>query len=108
MKIALITDDRETISRHFGRAGHYLVMENEYGKEVSREMHDKHDHQGASGTGAESHGKPMSMAETISDGKALICGGMGIMPIVTQERKINAALKTYLQGNLEDHTEMLH
>ncbi len=133
MKIAFITDDGETISRHFGRAGHYLVVEIEDGEEVSREMraklghqhfhkegeHHEHDHEGASGTGAESHGKHVSMAETIRDCKALICGGMGmgayqsmerlgITPIVTQEREINTALEAYLQGNLEDHTEMLH
>ncbi|MDY6872975.1 MAG: NifB/NifX family molybdenum-iron cluster-binding protein [Chloroflexota bacterium] len=133
MKIAFITDDGKTISRHFGRAGHYLIVEIEDGEEVSREMRDKlghrnfhnandhhaHDEQGQSGTSAESHGKHMSMAETISDCKALVCGGMGmgayqsmerlnITPIVTQETDINAALEAYLKGDLEDHTEMLH
>jgi predicted Fe-Mo cluster-binding NifX family protein len=133
MKIAFITDDGKTISRHFGRAGHYLVVEIEDGEEVSREMRDKlghshfhnagdhhtHDQQGQSGTSAESHGKHVSMAEVISDCKALVCGGMGmgayqsmerlnITPVVTQETEIEAALEAYLKGDLEDHTEMLH
>ncbi len=137
MKIAFITDDGQTISRHFGRAAHYLVVEVENGEEVSREMRDKlghrnfadesehheHDHQGqdgaASHAGAESHGKHMSMAEAISDCQVLICGGMGmgayqsmqqlgITPVVTQEEDIDAALEAYLSGKLKDHTEMLH
>ncbi len=98
MKIAFITDDGKTISRHFGRAGHYLVVEIENGEEVSREMrdklghqnftqsgehhdHDHHDHdhheQGAH-AGAGAHGKHMSMAEAIGDCQVLVCGGMGM------------------------------
>lgn len=133
MKIAFITDDGKTISRHFGRAGHYLVVEVEDGKEISREMRDKqghthfaqqgehHDHSsgGGSGMGAESHTKHQSMAEVISDCQTLICGGMGrgayqsmevlgITPVVTQEFNIEAALEAFIKGNLTDHTEMLH
>ncbi len=133
LKIAFITDDGKTISRHFGRAGHYLVIEIEDGKEISRKMRDKmghshfsqqeeqHDHNagGGSGMGAESHGKHVSMAEAISDCQTLVCGGMGrgayqsmetvgITPVVTQELEIDKALAEYLKGNLTDHTEMLH
>ncbi len=133
MKIAFITDDGKTISRHFGRAGHYLVIEVENGKEISREMRDKlghnhfsqqgehHDHNsgGGSGMGAESHGKHQSMAEAVSDCQTLICGGMGrgayqsmqalgITPLVTQEFEIDKALEEYLKGSLTDHIEMLH
>lgn len=133
MKIAFITDDGKTISRHFGRAGHYLVVEVENGEEVSREMRDKlghthfaqmgehhdhaHSHDGHSGM--ESHGKHQSMAEVISDCQTLICGGMGrgayqsmqvlgITPVVTKEFEIDAALDAFLKGELTDHTEMLH
>jgi len=135
LKIAFITDDGKTISRHFGRAGHYLVVEVEDGKVISREMRDKlghshftqqgeqHDHEhstgGGSGMGEESHGKHQSMAEVISDCQTLICGGMGrgayqsmevlgITPVVTQEFNIDAALEAFLKGSLTDHTEMLH
>jgi predicted Fe-Mo cluster-binding NifX family protein len=131
MKIAFITDDGKTISRHFGRAGHYLVVEVENGEEVSREMRDKlghrnfsqaeehHDHDQSGHSGMESHGKHMSMAEAIGDCQVLVCGGMGmgayqsmqqlgITPIVTQESDIDAALEAYLKGDLKDHTEMLH
>lgn len=131
MKVAFITDDGKTISRHFGRAAYYLVIEVEDGEVLGREMREKmghthfvsqdshQDHGGEHGTSPESHTKHLSMAETISDCKALICGGMGrgayqsmeaigITPIVTQMSDIEAALLAYLEGGLADQTDMLH
>jgi len=40
MKIAVISDDGKTISRHFGRAPYYLVLTVEDGKIVAREQRD--------------------------------------------------------------------
>jgi predicted Fe-Mo cluster-binding NifX family protein len=59
------------------------------------------------------------MAETISDCKALICGGMGmgayesmrqfnIKPVVTDLRDIELAVQAFIDGKLIDHTELLH
>lgn len=132
MKIAIITEDGKTISQHFGRARHYLVVTIEEGKPTNREMREKlgHDHfsQGAHheerhgeshGSHSEAHGKHASMAETIADCSAVICGGMGmgaydsmqrlnIKPIVTDLRDIDAAVQAYIDGKLIDHIEMLH
>ncbi len=132
MKIAFITNDGETISRHFGRAPYYQVITVEDGKVTGKEMRDKmgHSHfanQGhqhsdnskGSGMDAASHQKHNQMAEAISDCDALICGGMGrgayismesigIKPIVTQLSDIEEALQAYLDGELRDQTEMLH
>jgi len=131
MKIAFITDDGKTISRHFGRAPFYLVMDVEDGAVVNREMRDKlghshfvhedqhHDQGQGSGMDPESHSKHDSMAEAIRDCDALICGGMGmgayqsmqvfgITPIVTDMTDIEATLQAYLGGNLRDQTEKLH
>ena len=136
MKIAFITDDGEKISRHFGRAPYYLVIEVENGEEIGRELREKlghnhfaaqedhsehehdhdHDHEHA---GMHSHAKHQSMAEAISDCDALICGGMGmgayqsmqslgIPPLVTDQSDIAGALKAYLAGELPDRTDMLH
>jgi predicted Fe-Mo cluster-binding NifX family protein len=131
MKIAFITNDGETISRHFGRAPYYLVVTIEDDEVTEREMRDKlgHNHfsqqehheshgQG-SGMDASSHHKHNQMAQAIQDCSALICGGMGrgayqsmqtfgITPIVTEIGSIDAALKAYLKGELTDQTEMLH
>ncbi len=131
MKIAFITDDEKTISRHFGRAQYYLVVEVEDGKEISRDLRNKLGHgqliadegqhkQGEMhGMSEASHSKHSQMAGAISDCDALICGGMGmgayqsmqsfdITPIVTELSNIEDALQAYLNGNLKDQTEMLH
>ncbi len=131
MKIAFITNDGETISRHFGRAQYYLVVEVEDGKEKNREMRDKighgqfvgkaetHEHGEMHGMGQASHKKHGQMAQAISDCDALICGGMGmgayqsmqsfnITPVVTDKMNINESLRAYLDGDLQDQKDMLH
>ncbi|MCL5994552.1 MAG: hypothetical protein M1546_00665 [Chloroflexi bacterium] len=44
MKIAFITADGKTVSKHFGRAPYYLVITVEDGRVVSHEMRDKISH----------------------------------------------------------------
>ena len=132
MKIAAITDDGKTISQHFGRAPYYLVLTIEEGKVTNREMRDKMGHthfvdqphveatpSAGHGMDSASHDKHVSMAEAISDCKALLCGGMGmgayesmrrlnIQPVVTDLTNIEEAVKAFIDGKLVDHTEMLH
>lgn len=132
MKIAIITDDGKTISQHFGRAQHYLIITLEDGKEVSREMKDKlghgqfhgehedhEQHGGAHGHDGAAHNKHIQMAEAIKDCSLLICGGMGmgayesmrrlnIQPLVTDLRTVDEAVQAFLDGKLIDHTERLH
>ncbi|NMC55364.1 MAG: cupin domain-containing protein [Chloroflexi bacterium] len=132
MKIAVITDDGKSISQHFGRAQYYLILTIEEGQVVAREMRSKTGHthyvsnahseesQGAGhGMDATSHNKHVSMAETIADCKALLCGGMGmgayqsmaqlnIQPVVTTHRNIDEAVQAFIDGKLIDHTELLH
>jgi len=118
MKIAFITDDGKTISRHFGRARYYLVVEVENGEIQNRDMREKlghnqfanqghhheegHEHGTGHGMNAGSHRKHSQMAEAISDCEAVICGGMGmgayqsmqsfdIKPIVTDMIEIEDA-----------------
>jgi predicted Fe-Mo cluster-binding NifX family protein len=135
MKIAFITDDGKTISQHFGRASHYLVITLEDGKETAREMREKlghahfsaqgqpehqHEHHGAGhGHDEHSHQKHVRMAEAIADCETLVCRGMGtgayqsmqaqnIRPVVTDVASIEEALSAYLAGNLHDQPEKLH
>lgn len=132
MKVAIITDDGQTISQHFGRAPYYLVVTVEEGVVVQREMRNKlghnhfssqdqdvHAHNERHGFDPGSHDKHKSMAETIADCEAIICGGMGagayesmrqlnIRPVVTDLWKIDDALQAYLSGSLQDRTELLH
>jgi predicted Fe-Mo cluster-binding NifX family protein len=131
MKIAVITNDGKTISQHFGRAPFYMVLSIKEGKIVDRELRDKLGHNQFSTIGSEehhherhglddaSHNKHAQMAGSIADCQVLMCGGMGmgayesmrrlnIQPIVTDLQDIDIAVKAYIDGTIEDHTEKLH
>ena len=135
MKIAAVSDDGVTISRHFGRAQYYVVITVEGGKIVSREMRDKMGHAQFAGEpheeeshGADPRGHGFSgaaqsrharMAAAIADCDMLLAGGMGagayesmrqagIRPVVTDIVVIDEAVQAHLDGKLVDHTEMLH
>jgi tRNA-Thr(GGU) m(6)t(6)A37 methyltransferase TsaA len=134
MKIAVITDDGQTISQHFGRAPYYLVFTIEDKKIVGKELRDKvghrqfaqEDHHHAAendprghGFGAHSDAKHARMIESIQDCEAIIVRGMGrgaylameqanIRPVVAELADAEEAVKAYLDGTLVDHTERLH
>ncbi len=132
MKIAAITDDGQTISQHFGRAAHYLVLTVENGQIVNRELRDKLGHSHFAnephepGAPGQPHGfdpaaqdRHARMAEAIADCEVLLCGGMGagayqsmqargIKPVVADVRAIDAAVKAYLEGKLVDRVDRLH
>ena len=131
MKIAVITEDERTISRHFGRAPYYWVATIEHGQIVERQRREKpghahfanepHEHQAGQQHGFDpaSQDRHARMAEAIADCDVLICGGMGagayqsmqargIQPIVTDKESIDEAIQAYLEGHLVDQVERLH
>ena len=133
MKIAVITEDGKTISRHFGRAPYYMVVTVEDGKIVDHEMREKvnhahfqgerHDHHESAGErhgyGPDADHRHGSMAEAITDCEALLCRGMGmgayenlktrnIRPVVTDIPDIDQAVMSYTNGQIVDHVENLH
>ena len=132
MNIAIITDDGNTISQHFGRAAYYLVVTVENGQVTGREMRNKlghahfvnqahHSESSEQGHGMDpaSHQKHVQMANSIADCEVLLCGGMGrgayqsmrmqgIKPVVTEIRDIETAVKAYLDGEIVDRVEWLH
>lgn len=133
MKIAAITEDGKTISQHFGRASHYLVITVEDGKIIDRELreklshahfheeqHDPHENpEGRHGYGPAADHRHGRMAEAITDCEALLCRGMGmgayenlrarnIRPIVTDIPDIDQAVNAYANGQIVDHVEKLH
>lgn len=133
MKIAIITDDEKTISRHFGRANYYAVLTIENGQIVQREMREKlshnhfanesHEHSSESdprhGFDPVSQSRHGQMVQAITDCEALICRGMGagayesmkergIRPIITDIESIDNAALAYANGILVDHVEKLH
>jgi predicted Fe-Mo cluster-binding NifX family protein len=131
MRIAVVTDDSQIISAHFGRAQYYDVFTIEDGQVIDRETRPKanHNHFGG-GQHLENHGSehgtdPSSerrhnmMIESISDCQVVLARGMGmgafnklvstgIRPIITEIRSIESAINAYLAGTLADHPERLH
>lgn len=132
MKIAVVTDDQETISAHFGRAQYYRVFTVENNKVVKNEIREKanhsqfageHQHHGQHG---DSHGMdPGSkhrhgiMMDTISDCQVLIARGMGqgaynnlgergIKPVLTDIQQIQEALDAYVRGTLLENLDRVH
>jgi predicted Fe-Mo cluster-binding NifX family protein len=126
VKIAIVSDDHQTISAHFGRAQFYEIFTIEAGKVTNRdsiarsfpqvltvgtphapdgEHHHQHDHN--------------VMITPIADCQALLTRGMGkgahlslqehdIQPIITDIQNIQSALEAYLDGSLINHPEHLH
>ena len=131
-KIAFATDDGKTISAHFGRASHYIVVTLDEGKIIYYEMRDKlkHDHAANEPHHTHEQGQPhgfdpasqdrhFQMAEAIRDCGAMICRGMGrgayeslralnIRPIITDIADMDKAALAYANGEIVDHIEKLH
>jgi predicted Fe-Mo cluster-binding NifX family protein len=126
MKIAIVTDDHQTISAHFGRAQFYEVFTVDAGNVTARETLVRSNSQIVAIGGAHEpegehhhHHDHNAMKTPISDCQVLLAGGMGmgaylsleeygIQPIITDIREIQAAVDAYLAGTLVDHMERLH
>ena len=131
MKIAIATDDGKTVSAHFGRASHFLVVTVEQGKVTNREMREKFSHTHFASeahvhTPGQAHGfdpasqdRHMQMSGSIRDCEAMLCRGMGmgaydalrslnIRPLLTDITEVDKAITAYLDGNIIDHVELLH
>ncbi len=132
MKIAFVTDDGLQVSRHFGRAGKYLVVELDGGKPINRVLRDKMGHQhyyaGESGKNHSStpHGldsvsqaKHASMLSVIQDCDVVICGGMGqgaYQSIIdsgkevylVEDLDINRIIEKFIAGELKSSDDLMH
>jgi predicted Fe-Mo cluster-binding NifX family protein len=132
MRIAIVTDDGETIQQHFGRATHYLVLTIEDGQVIERELRPKLGHAQLAaehsieetsdqphGFGAGARHRHGRMMESIRDCRILIAGGMGqgarasltelgVQPILTELRSIEQAVSSLLAGTLADRPDRLH
>lgn len=108
MKIAVVTEDGQTISQHFGRAPYYLVFTVEGDAITARELRDKaghrdfagtqehdhhHEHGHGHGHGQHEHGfgpeadqKHARMIEAITDCQAVLVRGMGRGAYVAMEQ----------------------
>jgi predicted Fe-Mo cluster-binding NifX family protein len=133
MKLAVVTDDGNTVSKHFGWAPYYQVFSVEGNKIISQEKRDKAGHHNLGGHHEEHHGQGQphgfdaasqsmhgTMMDNISDCQVLIGGGMGygayaslksrnIDVIITDVDNIVEAVRLYLEGKLVNlRDERLH
>ncbi len=119
IKIAVQTDDGETISRHFGQARFFKVLSLDNNATASVEMREKASHQ--HGDHAHQNGvhPGQQMVEAISDCQVLISGGMGspaftratnagLKVILTDISSIHEAVTAYQNGSLENQPHLVH
>ena len=131
-KIAVVTQDEQTISSHFGMAPYYQVFSIADGHVVAQEQREKphhqghhnqpqaqvqmeHEHQQHDGPQGRGHG---AMFAPIADCQVLLCGGMGRpayqgaleagLEVVLVGGKILAALQAYLDGQVASDPRRVH
>ena len=128
MKIAVVTNDGETVSQHFGRSRYYKIFTVENGKVAGTELRERGTGHFAAGEAAEPHGphhdaagrhgygpdamrRHAAMAAEISDCQVLIAGGMGagayqsfraagLEVILTDRSGVKEAVQAFLDGAL--------
>lgn len=119
IKVAVPTDDGETISRHFGQARFFKVITLENNQVAAAETREKASHQHGDQSHSEGVHPGQQMVETISDCQVLISGGMGtpalnrataagLKVFLTGNSSIDTAVKDYLAGTLESDLSLIH
>jgi predicted Fe-Mo cluster-binding NifX family protein len=132
VKVAVITDDGQTISQHFGRARFFLVATVEDGKLLTTELREKsghhtfaqaeqpaHVHTGPHGFDPASQGRHAQMLAVIQDCQVVLAGGMGqgmyqglqqagIRPVMTEIQSIEEAVRAFVEGKLPEHPDRVH
>jgi predicted Fe-Mo cluster-binding NifX family protein len=131
MKIAVVSDDGQMVSQHFGRAPYYVVLTLEDGRVVHRESRDKlghmdfggqhnqEHHEHHHGSGEEADHRHNMMIAPICDCEVLVASGMGagayeavrsqgVRPVVTDIKLIDDVAKAFVDGQLVDHRERIH
>jgi predicted Fe-Mo cluster-binding NifX family protein len=115
MKIAFVSDDRENISGHFGRAIGFMVYELE-GNTIQTNEYRLNDGGNKGQCGTCQHDK---IINTIKDCQTVVARGMGrrihedlknsgIRTVLTDETIIKTALDKIIRGAIVNHPEKIH
>jgi predicted Fe-Mo cluster-binding NifX family protein len=124
-KIAVVTQDNQKVSAHFGMAPFYRVFSIENGQIVGEETrqkphHEQHPDQNASHQHEQGHGPGHhnEMFTPIADCQVLICGGMGTpayakaqaagLEVILAGGEIRAAMQAYLCAELVSDPRRVH
>ena len=129
MKVAIVTDDGQSVSAHFGRARAYAGLTVRDGAVVDRELRPKsaphldqqngHDDLDPPHDGPAAHARHDQMIAPISDCDCLIAGGMGrgaferitaagIRAVITDLREPDEAAIACAEGRIENMVDRLH
>jgi len=121
MKIAVVTDDGQTISSHFGMAALYRVFTIGDGHIKGDEQRDKPHHAVHPQPDEHHSHEPHlhgDMVAPIADCQVLLCGGMGQpayqkaldagLEVVLVGGEARPAVEAYLQGNLHSDPRRVH
>lgn len=115
MKIAVASDDKKTISHHFGKALGFVVFDIRDGKAAGRDYRENVGRNSGE-CGSCNHA---AMIENIKDCEVVISYGMGqrihddlmgnnIVPLVTEEKNVDEALNRFLRKQLKNRVDKLH
>jgi predicted Fe-Mo cluster-binding NifX family protein len=115
MKIAIASDNKKTISHHFGRALGFVVFDIQNGKVVNRDYRENIGKSSGECGGCDHS----AMIKNVKDCEIVISYGMGqriyvdlvnsnITPIVTEEKTVNEALNQFLKKQLKNRIDKLH
>jgi len=116
MKIAIATDDRQSIAGHFGRCRGFEIVDVEDGTVNSKEFRENDFTGHARGMQGHHGDKHSAILDALQDCNTVISHGMGrriytdlqnagIDSIITRETHIDQAIDAYLSGDLEDYPE---
>ncbi len=119
MKIAIASDDKKTISAHFGRTAGFVVFEIENKEKKTQEYRPNTFTGHSRGLEGADHGvdRHGPILEALKDCDIVISHGMGrriyddltqagIQAVVTDQTLVENALALYLEGRLVDHPEI--
>lgn len=115
MKIAVASDDGKTIAHHFGRAKGFKIFEIK-DKKIVKESYRKNIGKSSGECGSCDHA---TMINTIKDCDIVVSYGMGrkiyedlleneVTPVVTEESKVDKAIRLFLDNTLTNRTDKLH
>lgn len=121
LKIAVVTEDGQTISSHFGMAALYRVFTIADGR-ISGEEQRAKPHHAVHPQHSESHTNEThqhgDMVAPITDCQVLLCGGMGQpayqkvvaagLEVILVGGEVRSAVEAYLQGNLHSDPRRVH
>ncbi len=116
MRVAIASDDRETISAHFGRTMGFMIFDIEDNKITGTEYRENNFTPHARGGAEKVTSRSAPVLEALDDCDAVIANGMGrrilmalqeenINAVITTELNVKKAVDKYINGELDNRPD---